>query len=134
MLIYIINYIHGLLYFGEIGENMDKIENWGYDEYFDNNKKYLYFIPLRNQNSIIEIGFGNYLENGFNDEDIQKFNSWFEDVSFDETSQYSKFNNNSWVGRKYKYEGDYSEESLQKLIEGIITFLSTLLQNLENLE
>ena len=27
MLIYIINYIHGLLYFGEIGENMDKIEN-----------------------------------------------------------------------------------------------------------
>lgn len=78
-------------------KNMDVIENWEYDKYFDGDKKYLYFIPLRNQNSIIEIGFGNYLEDGFIDEDIQKFNSWFKDDSFDNTKQCSKFNKPSWV-------------------------------------
>ena len=113
--------------------NMDVIENWGYDKYFDDDKKYLYFIPLRNQNSIIEIGFGNYLEDGFIDEDIQKFNSWFDRVSFDEDKirQYSTFNNNSWVGRKYKYNGDYSQDSLQRLRNDILMFLETLLNNLK---
>jgi hypothetical protein len=111
-------------------KNMDEIENWGYDKYFDGDKKYLYFIPLRNQNSIIEIGFGNYLEDGFIDEDIQKFNSWFKDDSFDNTKQCSKFNKPSWVGRKYKYEGDYSQESLGRLKNQIKNFLNTLLNNL----
>jgi hypothetical protein len=113
-------------------KNMDVIENWEYDKYFDGDKKYLYFIPLRNQNSIIEIGFGNYLEDGFIDEDIQKFNSWFEGVSFYKTSQYSKFYNKSWVGGKYKYEGDYSQESLGRLKDQIKKFLNTLLNNLKN--
>lgn len=115
-------------------KNMDVIENWEYDKYFDGDKKYLYFIPLRNQNSIIEIGFGNYLEDGFIDEDKQKFNSWFDRVSFDkdEIIRYSTFNNNSWVGRKYKYNGDYSQESLGRLKNQIKKFLNTLLNNLKN--
>lgn len=111
-------------------KNMDVIENWEYDKYFDGDKKYLYFIPLRNQNSIIEIGFGNYLEDGFIDEDIQKFKSWFKDDSFDNTKQCSKFNKPSWVGRKYKYNGDYSQKSLGLLKNQIEIFLNTLLNNL----
>ena len=67
-------------------------------------------------------------------EDIQKFNSWFDRVSFDEDEikQYSTLNNNSWVGRKYKYEGDYSQKSLGCLKNQIKKFLNTLLKNLEN--
>lgn len=115
-----------------IGESGIVYECYHY-KYFDNDNKYLYFLPIRSQNQIFEIGFGNYLEKGFSEKDIGKYKDLFNNVTFRYTDQeYNyRFNNSSWVGRKYKYNGDFSNESLNNLKKEITKFLDTLLSNLK---
>lgn len=99
-------------------------------KYFDNDNKYLYFLPIKSQNGIFEIGFGNYLENGFSEKDIDNYRKLFENFTFSDTDlEYNyRFKNSSWVGRKYKYNGDFSSDSLKNLKNKIKNSLKTLIK------